>query len=103
VPRWNETLDPLGYWPATDGLRNTDEFIGASFSLAIKAMGTAGDETTVDFDSAATNIRIPHGRRMLFIVNNSNGQPLSGVNAAYYELKLSSQITPPNEILLEIR
>jgi len=100
VPRWDHPSDPLGYWDSPDG----DEFIGRSFSLDVAANDseTGLNQKVYDFATIGRSIRIPHGRRMLFLVRDSDGQPLPGVRA-YAEFLVSRRLSPPSYVKLTIR
>lgn len=100
VPRWDHPSNPLGHWDNPD----SDEFIGRSFSLDVAAGGSeAGLNLKVyDFAPSGRPIRIPHGRRMLFLVRDSDGQPLPGVRACA-ELLVSRRLSPPSYVKLTIR
>jgi|WetSurMetagenome_2_1015567.scaffolds.fasta_scaffold28614_3 prepilin-type N-terminal cleavage/methylation domain-containing protein len=100
VPRWNHASDPLGAWPADP---DSDEFIGRTFSLSVaSAAAPYGQNRQVyDFGDPLRPLRVPHGRRMLFLVRSADGRPLSGVQA-YTELLLSRRLSPPACIKLLI-
>lgn len=98
VPRWNHD-DPLGYWPADAD----DEFVGTPFRLDLAPVSseTGGNIRVVSF-AAGRSVRIPHGRRMLFLVDASTGQPLADLYAAT-ELLVSRRLSPPSLVRLSIR
>jgi prepilin-type N-terminal cleavage/methylation domain-containing protein len=98
VPRWNHD-DPLGYWPADAD----DEFVGTPFTLDLTpgSSETGGNVRVISFASGRS-IRIPNGRRMLFLVDASTGQPLAGLHASA-ELLVSRRVSPPSVVRLSIR
>ncbi len=101
VPRWDHAEDPLGYWPANP---DDDPFIGQAFTLDVAAAGDehGQDQRLYDFDDSSRELWIPHGRRMLFLVRDSDGQPLEGVHA-YAELHVSQRLSPPTYVKVFLR
>jgi prepilin-type N-terminal cleavage/methylation domain-containing protein len=99
VPRWDKS-DPLGYWPADAN----DDFVGQSFLLSNAPVGDdyGRNQKVYDFASVGRSIRIPHGRRMLFLVQESDGRPIPGVRC-WTELAVSSRLSPPSYVRLFIR
>jgi type II secretory pathway pseudopilin PulG len=107
VPRWDASggaEPPLDYWPASAADRDAWEHYGAaSFSLNVAAKTDASnaDAMTVTFGDGTAPRRIPNGRRMLFLVDETTGRPVRP--NAWAELRLSRRLAPPPEVVLEIR
>ena len=99
VPRWDKS-DPLGYWPADPN----DGFVGQSLLLDNAPVGDdyGRNQKVYDFAAVGRSIRIPHGRRMLFLVRDSDGRPIPGVRC-WTELAVSSRLSPPSYVRLFIR
>ena len=53
------------------------------------------------FGTVAGPRRIPNGRRMLFLVEEATGEPVTP--NAWSVLELSNKLSPPLEVKLEIR
>lgn len=100
VPRWDRPSDPLGSWAEPD----SDEWVGRLFSLDLAAVGseTGQNQRVLDFAATGRSVRVPHGRRMLFLVRDADGRPLPGVRA-YAELLVSRRLSPPSYVKLLIR
>jgi type II secretory pathway pseudopilin PulG len=101
VPRWDAVggaEPPLDYWPGTAGDRDAWPHYGAaSFVLDL----APNAEKTVTYGDGSTARRVPNGRRMLFVVTEATGEPVTP--NAWAELRLSRRLSPPPEVVLEIR
>ncbi|MCX7804147.1 MAG: type II secretion system GspH family protein [Planctomycetota bacterium] len=100
VPRWDRS-PPLGY---SDGL-DSDPFASVGFELGVGPAGglPGSNQRICDFMcNSGCRLQVPHGRRILFLVRESDGQPLPGVRACT-ELRLSRRLSPPSCVTLEIR
>jgi type II secretory pathway pseudopilin PulG len=87
VPRWEDGSGPFDYRPSLA----SDEYVGPAFTLD----AAPGESQT---PSLGKSMRVPLGRRMLFLVDADTGQPLPDVRA-YVELKLSRRLGPPQPVI----
>lgn len=102
VPRWENYVDEIDQ--ALDDNSPAGPFVSRRFRLSLTEADSDSESDWQErsFETAGVDdpLLIPHGRRMLFLVDADSGEPIPG---AYAELKVSKHLSPPPLVRLMIR